>query len=578
MANRQQLRDSDITKKFCIAGLAVSWIVGVGSLLIGVGLLVAESTGSWRPPRLDLTHTWREVIPLLLNVVVTLLNESMGYIHTCTLRWSLQREGRLEFNSNLRLLTASRFSRPNGWFANLTHIFGIVFSYGSTSLIFLSLNPDLARLLAKDHDQSDTTGMHINNVALVTLGVGIILQASIATWALLRTNIPTWSSNPLDVVRACAVDVDSGHRVDLREGRCMMGVDMTKNDAVARRPTPRQKSILGAKLRVHYILALLFAVPLLSGVWGGVILAFINQGRRGGVLGRSWSLLPVFTGITDTDCVVGQCTDGTSVLNVGWSASNGTAGTAGGVFVIAGFQSVISLSLHCAELIVNLSRDEEIYRELIGPRGTNPRYSSIYAALTSWQTLFLFALKAAVHWVFGLAINLQYSLGVNMYPPQVLYLACFTLVALLLGLHLSLRRPRGHLPVSYGHLQTIADIIDEWADSNCMFWGEKDPGDDTAPGFTGTSTNRLPEPAETRFYGGVSRPQTLGSSRGPSMAFASTQHRPIASLGPTQAQPSPLWDYHGQGRYPSQNSLNSAYSGQSRYSGSSSSPFLPRGY
>lgn len=71
MATPQQLRDSDITRRFCIVGLVISWIVGVGALLIGVALLVVEITGSWRPPRLDLTHTWREVIPLLLNVAGT---------------------------------------------------------------------------------------------------------------------------------------------------------------------------------------------------------------------------------------------------------------------------------------------------------------------------------------------------------------------------------------------------------------------------------------------------------------------------------------------------------------------------
>lgn len=69
MATPEQLRDSNITKNCCIAGLIISWVVGIGSLLIGVALLVAEITGSWKPPRLDLTHTWREVIPLLLNVV-----------------------------------------------------------------------------------------------------------------------------------------------------------------------------------------------------------------------------------------------------------------------------------------------------------------------------------------------------------------------------------------------------------------------------------------------------------------------------------------------------------------------------
>ncbi|KAK1761200.1 hypothetical protein QBC47DRAFT_369358 [Echria macrotheca] len=502
--------DSDFTKKCCVAGLVVSWVVGAASLVTGTVYLVLAETSPVSPvssPHVDLSHTWREVLPLVLNVVVTVLNDSMGYIHTCTLRWSLQREGKLEFNSNLRLLTASRDSRPNGMLANLTHIFGIVLSYGSTSLIFLSLNPDLARVLGKPKSVTDTvTSMHINPAALLTLGLGILLQAIIATWAIKKTHIPSWSSNPLDVVRACVHDEQSGHRLEPRVGRCMMGVDLAKQDAEARRPDPRQKPIFRAHSRVRYILFLLCAVPVLSMVWGGVVLEYIKQGQKNGVLGRSWALLPVFTGMTDANCSVDHCTDGTSVLNVGWSASNGMAGTLGGVLVVAAFQSAVSLSLHCAELIVNLSRDEEIFRELIGPRGTNGRYNSITAALKSWQTLFLFALKAGVHWIFGLAINLQYRLGVNMYPPQVFYLAGFALLTFAFALYLSLRRPRGFLPASYGHLQTMADIIDEWADSGCMFWGEKFAGDDVTPGYTGTSTGRLREPRETQLYGGPQVP------------------------------------------------------------------------
>ncbi len=62
----------------------------------------------------------------------------MGYIHTVSLRWSLQREGKLDFNSNLRLLTSSRKSWPNAWYCNMIFLCGIVLSYSSTSLIFLA--------------------------------------------------------------------------------------------------------------------------------------------------------------------------------------------------------------------------------------------------------------------------------------------------------------------------------------------------------------------------------------------------------------------------------------------------------
>jgi len=528
----------------------------------------------------------------------------MGYIHSCSLRWALHREGKLEFNSNLRLVRVSKYSKPNGVLANIIYLTGIVLAYGSTSLIFLSLNPDLARLLDHDYQNSDVHGVHINAIAVLTLGTGLIAQAIITNWALATTDIPTWSSNPLDVVRACIHDEHDGHRIEPRIGRCMMGVHRAKEDARSYHPRPRQKPMISANFRILRILLLLCITPILSGVWGGGIYAYITKGHRNGVLGRAWSLLPVFTGITDQNCNVSQCTAGTSVLNVGWTASKGALGTVGAVLLITAFQSIVTLSLHCAELVVNLSRDEIIYRELIGHKGTNGHYNSVWAAFTSWQTILLFALKAGVHWIFGLAINLQFQLGVNMYPPQIFYFTAFALITAIFGLYLSLRRPKGYLPAAYGHIQTMADVIDEWSDSGSMFWGEKDPGNPhrNIPGYTGTSTNRLKAPDERYWYGGQKQHTPALRHKASNMtAFSvattvpvnmvangiSSSHlqaypQPAANLQPLYGfQPLTQQQQHQApqvpSHYPSVSSLQSAYSGYSNYStqsNQSTQPFL----
>jgi len=516
----------------------------------------------------------------------------MGYVHANSLRWALHREGKLEFNSNLRLLTCPKHSRANGLIPNTVYLIGIILSYGSTSLIFLSLNPELARLLEKPVDRSDTDGVHINSVALFTLGAGFILQAIITNWALLETNMPTWGSNPLDVARACTIDVHDGHAVEPRIGRCMMSVHLAKEDAKPLKPRPKQRPMITAHPHVRRILILLWILPVLSGIWGGSVYGYLLRGSRNGVFGRSWALLPLFTGSTDSDCSTGQCTDGTSVLNVGWSASNGAAGTVGAVFLIMAFQSVVTLSLHCAELIVNMSRDEGVYRDLIGPRGTNGHYNSVMAACTSWQTIILFALKAGVHWMFGLGINLQFQLGVNMYPPQIFYFSGFSLAAAIFGLLLSVWRPRGYLPASYGHIQTIADVVDQWADSGCMFWGEIYPGNPGNPGFTGTRTHRLKQPDERLWYGGtndrrhsgirVSGVPTELHSFTPPPATPQPQFPgfPTPGLAPSPfppQQPFGQWaqqqPHQAQNRT-SHNSLNSQYSGFSNFSSQSTQPFL----
>src|SRR5258708_39056469 len=38
----------------------------------------------------------------------------------------------------------------------------------------------------------------------------------------------------------------------------------------------------------------------------------------------------------------------------------------------------------------------------------------------------------------------------------------------------TLRRPRGPQPAAYGHLQTLANLVDEW--SPVMWWGHKEDG------------------------------------------------------------------------------------------------------
>ncbi|KAG2336670.1 hypothetical protein BDR05DRAFT_970906 [Suillus weaverae] len=49
-------------------------------------------------------------------------------------------------------------------------------------------------------------------------------------------------------------------------------------------------------------------------------------------------------------------------------------------------------------------------------------------------------------------------------PHQVVIFACvFTLIAL--------HRPHGSQPATYGHLQTLANLVGEW--SPVMWWGHK---------------------------------------------------------------------------------------------------------
>lgn len=502
-----------VTRGTCVAGLCASWVTGIAGVGGGAYCVWINHTGT--EATFVIPHAWKEVLPLGLNVLVTLLNESMGYIHSTTLRWSIQYENRLTFNSNLRLLSSSKRSKPNKWYSNLSFLLFIILSYATTSLIFLGWNPALMTVF--NHDDSDYTPenmIKVSGIALVIFGFSLLGQAALATWALATTRVPTWSSNPLDTVYACT-DSHSPNQIVRRKDRCMKSVHDITQDSHPTTPKLKQGPAITAHPEVKWVLGLLWSLVPLGGIWGGAIYTMIIKGNPHGVQGNSWQFIPQFTGNTDSSiCSAARCTDGTSVLNVGWTAKSGAIGSIGSIFLIAFFQAGLTLALHCAELLVNLSRDEGIFRMAITPKGTDPRYNSIVAAFTSWQTITLFAFKAAVHWLFGLSINNDFKLGVNMYPPQIFYFTAFALMVAVFATYVSARRPVGMLPATFGHLQTMADLIDEWEDR--MFWGHKQNG---YPNYAGTSARRLPMPREHELYGGVAGAsrETLTTATGVSM-------------------------------------------------------------
>jgi hypothetical protein len=501
------------TRNCCVLGLCAAWITGFAAVAGGTYCLYLDQAGVGLESNFIIPHGAREVLPLGLNILVTFLNESMGYIHSCTLRWSLQYDNRLTFNSNLRLLSSSARFKSNKWYANLGFLFSIILSYATTSMIFLGWNPALSKTFDTNKDLSlPVDEIQVSGVALIFFGIGLLGQAGLSTWALRTTQVPTWSSNPLDTVLACT-DETNPNQLIRRTDRCMKSVHQIKEDSHPCKPKAKQGPACTAHPEVKWVLTLLWLLVPLGGLWGGAIYVMIRQGNPHGVLGNSWNFIPWFTGTLSSDCyAAARCSDGTSVLNVGWTAKGGPWGSIGSIFLIAFFQAVVTLALHCAELLVNLSRDEGIFRMAITEKGTDPRYNSIVAAFSSWQTITLFAFKAAVHWLFGLSINNDFILGVNMYPPQIFYFTGFALMVAIFATYVSLRRPLGPLPATFGHLQTMADLIDDWDDR--MFWGHKQNGYGGAPNYAGTSARRLEMPRLDEYYGGnkfVSRTSLSGS-------------------------------------------------------------------
>lgn len=75
--------------------------------------------------------------------------------------------------------------------------------------------------------------------------------------------------------------------------------------------------------------------------------------------GSDWSLIPDSNGFT-------SLVDITNFGDVGGGPGSMFLGMYVLLFI---FQTFITMGLHCAELIVNVSRDEDVWRTMASPRG-----------------------------------------------------------------------------------------------------------------------------------------------------------------------------------------------------------------
>jgi hypothetical protein len=133
-------------RNIVVLGLSIASLMSLAAVASGILCLHIEISRG-EGPKLTLSGPVKEIVPLLINVLVTLVNESMGSIHATVLTWSLQYEHRLVYRSNLRLLTQSHCSKANSWYSNAIFLLCVVLSYATPSMIFLGWNPELATVL-----------------------------------------------------------------------------------------------------------------------------------------------------------------------------------------------------------------------------------------------------------------------------------------------------------------------------------------------------------------------------------------------------------------------------------------------
>jgi hypothetical protein len=327
----------------------------------------------------------------------------MGYIHTASLRWALQREGKLTFNANLRLFSSSRYTTVNAWYINMVVIFCAILTYAAPSLTFLQLG---------DTDVGNFTGNStiVSRVAVVCLGIGIIGQAFISTFALFSTRIPTWSSSPIDTLKAC-LHIGA---LDHLPNRCMMGVKDAAKPSQSKCPTSSHPSMISSHNEVKWIFRLTWFLIPLCILWGLVVKYLADHLSNNNLAGGSWALMPQSTGdwASDDSPYV--------VLRLHQLVKNQYVAGILGIVLVTSLQAILTITLHCIELFVNLHRDEIFWRTATtSAKGCqNSSYNPISAACKSWATVSLFLGKAIIHSLFGLSITEYYERDTEWYKVE----------------------------------------------------------------------------------------------------------------------------------------------------------------
>ncbi|KIK42830.1 hypothetical protein CY34DRAFT_750825 [Suillus luteus UH-Slu-Lm8-n1] len=447
---------SPISRRFAIIGLALSSIISFCCIITGVVILTIRGV-SGVIPLMKLgnselqTYLQFEMLSLILNALVTICTESTGFVHSISLRSALASEGRLRFNTNLRLLTAARgWRNPNGVLLNGIMVLLLISSYSSSSLV-ISYNYSSSQ---------STASAAIAGLPLFFLGVALLLQVVIALLGMRGAEILTWSSSPFDVTAALL----HNNKLTRFSSRCMCCITDRGVDACPAKPSNTQPSAWHAHPSIRKVVISLWGVVIACAGWAGMVTYFKNENPV-------WTFLPWEASIV-------YRIPGVNPLDVNlqvWVL----------LFInIAVVQGPLTLGLHCSELIANVIRDERQWRRATEKKGLKTTTNPLIPIFAHPICLILFVMKPFLHWMFGLATTvadgaedgkLSGGLAVLMFEAQIWNLCVALFIFSCFFTFIVLRRPRGPQPAAYGHLQTLANLIDSPL-SPVMWWGHKKDG------------------------------------------------------------------------------------------------------
>jgi hypothetical protein len=338
------------------------------------------------------------ILKLAFNAAVTMCNVATGNVHATTLKWALIKEDKPEFNANLRFFTAvGGWFSLNGYITNFLHIACLIISQASVSVIFLP-GPNPGQTI-------------IPSMVIMAIAASLLIQCILVLLAYWKTHVPTWSSSPLDVVAAAKDEGILRHA----KYRCMRAAaDMNERTEAAVNARKRQPNAWSTNKQVRYIVFLSWVMVFAAFLWSYVLFAVIaadispryikNGCRVGGFVPTAGSL---------NKCYVSFTFNGWAAIK-GSLPNNKSIGLNLGVLII--FQGILAAGLHLCELVVTLSRDEDVWRKASG-RGAKHTGNQFYNFF-SWKSILYLAFNPLLHWIMGNSLVIDQG-STAMYPMQV---------------------------------------------------------------------------------------------------------------------------------------------------------------
>ncbi|KAG2144242.1 hypothetical protein DEU56DRAFT_236089 [Suillus clintonianus] len=493
------------SRRYALVGVACSSIFSCSCIVVGIVTLANQGVSGLLPvanlvffenlDQLAQMNMQAEIVSLILNSIVMLCTESIGFVHGISLRSALASESRLRFNTNLRLLTAARgWYNPNGALLNGVSAILLIVSYSSTSLLVCLNYQPVPTSIPTEWNLG--TGLAIAGLPLLFLGVALLLQVVIALSGMRAVKILTWSSSPFDLT-AALVHHTQCTPVAFRCMRCVSDLDADGGPA---NPSDTQPSAWHAHPSIKKVVISLWGIVVACAGWAALVMyiwhkyAGTNQASPSALTTQTWSFLP-HASFEGSNFILYKM-PGANIQ--GWIL----------LFVsMAVVQGPLTLGLHCSELIANVIRDERQWRYATGRKGLKTATNPLKLILCHPICLIIFIAKPFLHWMFGLSFTITRTasdeqlveMSVFMYTAQIWNLSIALAIFACFFTLVPLRRPRGPQPAAYGHIQTLANLVDEW--SPVMWWGHKEDG--TPYCHAGTSDHPLPDVKMDCVYAGT---------------------------------------------------------------------------